>query len=142
MKIIQTGLIAMAIAAGLTGGASAYVEGDDYTAVSSTAESVTGDIQFDDFSITFANGKTLEFAELIADHFIVGGKTVPASVYSVSKPADPVLENGNRLCGSGKVSYVAAWNTGDDLTALAVFTGDEAPASDEEMCASYTYENR
>lgn len=139
MKIIRIGALAAAITAGLTASALSYIEGDAYTAVSSTAVSVTGDIQFDDFSITFANGKTMEFSDLVADHFMVGGETVPASVYRVRKPADPVLENGNRLCGSGKVSYMASWDGGGDLTILAVFTGTAAPTSDDEMCASYTY---
>ncbi|MEP9375015.1 hypothetical protein [Mesorhizobium sp. KR1-2] len=139
MKIIRIGSLAATIAVGLTSSALSYIEGDDYVAVSSTAVSVTGDIQFDDFSITFANGKTMEFTDLVADHFIVGDETVPASVYRVRKPADPVLENGNRLCGSGNVSYMASWDGGGDFTVLAVFTGTEAPTSDEEMCASYTY---
>lgn len=115
---------------------------DDYAAVSNTAMSITGDIAMDDFAITFANGKSLEFAELVADHFTVEGRDRPASVYRVAKPADPKLENGNRLCGSGPVTYVASWGVdGDDTaTIVAVFTGKEAPESDETMCASYTYE--
>ena len=114
---------------------------DDYTAVSNTAMSITGDISMDDFAITFANGKSLEFAELTADHLTVDGEDRPASVYRVAKPADPKLENGNRLCGSGPVIYVASWGVdGDDTaTIVAVFTGGE-PASSDEMCASYTYE--
>lgn len=115
---------------------------DDYAAISNTAMSITGDISFDDFGITFANGKSLEFSELTADHLTVDGQDRPASVYRVAKPADPKLENGNRLCGSGPVTYVASWGIdGDDLaTVVAVFTGRDEPDSSEEMCASYTYE--
>lgn len=131
-------LLAAAMLSGLPTAAAA----DDYAAVSTTAMAVTGDIGFDDFAITFANGKSLQFAELVADHFTVDGQDRPASVYSVAKPADPKLENGNRLCGSGPVTYVAAWGVdGDDLgTVVAVFTGKDAPESDASMCASYTYE--
>ena len=116
------------------------VRADDYTAVSTTAMGITGDISMDDFSMTFANGASLTFSELVADHLEVEGKDVPASVYRVEKPADPELENGNRLCGSGKVSYVASWGESDTDMMLAVFTGDEPPTSDEQMCASYSYE--
>lgn len=129
------------LAAALLSGFAAPVaaSADDYTAYSNTAESITGDISMDDSSITFANGESLDFSDLVADHFRVDGHRVPASVYRVSHPADPELENGNRLCGSGKVSYVASWSGGDGLTIVAVFTGNSAPQSDESMCASYTY---
>lgn len=140
MNIIWIGLLATIVSAGLASNASAYTDEDSYTAVSGTAMSVTGDIQFDDFSITFANGETLEFAELVRDNFIVDGTEVPASLYRVSQPGDPELENGNRLCGSGAVTYIASWASGDSGSVIAVFTGDEAPSSDDEMCASYTYE--
>lgn len=112
---------------------------DDYTAYSNTAESITGDISMDDFSISFANGESLDFSALISDHFRVDGHQVPASVYRVKRPADPALENGNKLCGSGNVSYVATWGAGEGLTAVAVFTGNAAPQSDESMCGSYIY---
>lgn len=120
--------------------APALAQGDRYRAFSTTAESITGDIVLDDFSITFANGEALEFSALVADHFTVDGEQVNASVYSVADPADPVLENGNRLCGAGDVSYVANWAAGEGLTIVAVFTGDAPPESSDEMCASYTYQ--
>ncbi|MBX3529456.1 MAG: hypothetical protein KF849_02540 [Rhizobiaceae bacterium] len=102
--------------------------------------SITGDIEFDDFEIVFANGESLAFSALVGDSFVVNGKRVGASVYEVEEPADPVLENGNRLCGAGDVTYVASWGGSGDTTIVAVFTTAEAPASDAEMCASYTYE--
>lgn len=123
----------------LVAAAPAYAEGDVYKAYSTTAESITGDISMDDFSITFANGESLSFSALLGDHFVVDGERVNASVYSVANPSDPELENGNKLCGSGDVSYLANWAGGDGLTIVAVFTGDEPPESSAEMCASYTY---
>lgn len=113
---------------------------DDYKAASNTAMSVTGDISMDDFSITFETGDALSFSNLVADHFVVDGEQVPASVYRVADPSDPELLNGNRLCGSGPVTYVANWSAGDGLSAIAVFTGRHAPKSSDEMCASYTFE--
>jgi hypothetical protein len=116
-------------------------DGDHYGAVSNTAMSVTGDVWLDDFSITFENDESLEFSDLVADHFRVDGKRVPASVYRVKTPADPELQNGNTLCGAGDVSYVASWGVGDGMTAIAVFTGNRPPKSDQDMCALYTYED-
>ncbi|MBC7281170.1 MAG: hypothetical protein H5U12_06925 [Hoeflea sp.] len=103
---------------------------------------VTGDIELDDFSIVFENGEALEFDELVADNFNVEGSQVGASVYSVTTPADPELNNGNLLCGQGDVTYVAAWGDASDadLTVVAVFDTQDVPSSDADMCASYTYE--
>ena len=139
MKNIRIGLVAAILSAGFASAASAYTDEDSYTAISNTAISVTGDIQFDDDGITFANGGTLEFSGLVGDSFVVDGQSVPASVYRVRDPADPELENGNRLCGSGAVTYIASWGADEDV-AVAVFTGDQPPVSSDEMCASYTYE--
>jgi hypothetical protein len=119
---------------------STTVQADSYAAISNTAMSITGDIEFDDFSIVFANGEELAFAELVGDSFVVDGRRVPASVFSIETPADPVLENGNRLCGMGDVTYLASWAGMDDLTVVAVFTTQDVPTSSDEMCASYTYE--
>jgi len=115
---------------------------DSLVAVSSTAMAITGDIDFDDFGIEFENGEELVFDELVSDNFIVDGNLVGASVYSVETPADPELNNGNRLCGQGDVTYVAAWGDPSDanLTIIAVFDTQDVPGSDADMCASYTYE--
>lgn len=111
---------------------------DSYSAISNTAMSITGDIEFDDFGITFENGKKITFDQLIGDTFVVGGETVNASVYSVADPGDPVLLNGNRLCGE-PVTYVASWGDASTTT-VAVFSTQDVPSSDADMCASYTYE--
>ncbi len=132
-------VMSVCIAGAIGIGGSSPVRADAYTAYSNTASSITGDISMDDFSISFANGESLDFSDLVSDHFRIDGHRVPASVYRVQNPADPVLENGNRLCGSGKVSYIATWGAGEGLTAVAVFTGHAAPESDEDMCGSYIY---
>ncbi|HUH48387.1 MAG TPA: hypothetical protein VLZ56_00885 [Mycoplana sp.] len=111
---------------------------DTYAAISNTAMSITGDIEFDDFGITFENGKQITFDELVGNTFVVNGETVNASVYSLTEAKDPVLLNGNRLCGE-PVTYVASWGD-DSSTTVAVFSTQDVPDSDAEMCASYTYE--
>ncbi|MDX3977613.1 hypothetical protein [Shinella sp.] len=125
-------------ACALSLGAAAPALADTYAAISNTAMSITGDIEFDDFGITFENGKQIVFDELVGDTFVVGGETVNGSVYSVSEPKDPVLLNGNRLCGA-PVTYVASWGDADTTT-VAVFSTQDVPQSDADMCASYTYE--
>ncbi|MGG6895590.1 MULTISPECIES: hypothetical protein [Rhizobium] len=125
----------------LTASAASAQQADHYTATSNTAMSITGDVWLDDFSIKFENGEVLEFSDLVADHFSVDGRTVPASVYRVKEPADPELQNGNQLCGSGDVTFVASWAGGSEMTAIAVFTSKRAPKSSAEMCALYNYED-
>lgn len=134
MRYLLPGLVLPAMLA------AAPALADKYVAVSKTAESITGDVTMDDFGIRFANGRKLAFSDLVADHFMADGKRRPGSVYRIEKPADPVLLNGNRLCGTGKVTYLANWLSDSGLNVIAVFTGDDAPESADEMCASYTYE--
>lgn len=131
----------IAAAAMLAAMASPAARAETYTAVSNTAMSITGDIAFDDYGIVFANGEKLVLSDLVAYEIKVGEETRDASVYKVETPADPVLLNGNKLCGNGDVTYVASWAEGDDgMTIVAVFTTPEVPLSDAEMCASYSYE--
>ena len=135
-RVLLSGLITI-----FTASAAFAQQADHYTAMSNTAMSITGDVWLDDFSIKFENGETLEFSDLVADHFNANGRLVPASVYRVKEPADPELQNGNQLCGSGDVTFVASWADGSETTAIAGFTGKQAPRSRSEMCALYTYED-
>jgi hypothetical protein len=135
----RSGAVVVSLGLMLGVGAATAVHADDYAAYSNTASIITGDISMDDFSISFANGESLDFSTLVSDHFRVDGQRIPASVYRVKRPADPELENGNKLCGAGNVSYIATWGAGEGLTAVAVFTGDVAPQSNEDMCGSYIY---
>jgi hypothetical protein len=113
---------------------------EDFTAISTTAMSITGDISFDDSEIVFSDGQSLVFDELVEDVLVVDGEEVAASVYSVAEPQVLELLNGNTLCGDAPVTYVATWAGTDDLTIVAMFDTQEAPGSDAEMCASFTYE--
>ncbi|UIJ72660.1 hypothetical protein [Aurantimonas sp. HBX-1] len=129
----------VALAFLFAGGAPALA--DDYAAISGTAMAITGDVSFDDFSLVFENGETLVFEDLVADSFEVGGETVGASVFSLAEAADPVLLNGNTLCGGEAVTYVGSWSGSmEGTTIIAFFSTQDEPSSDAEMCASYTYE--
>ena len=102
-----------------------------WTATSTTAMAITGDIVVSDNAVTFGDGKE------IAIEPIGGG---PA--YKLSEPDDPVLLNGNRLCGSGKpVGYVIFVRPSENSLSMSVFDGDKAPQGDNDSpCAVYNYE--
>lgn len=129
-----------ALAAMLAAFPAAPALADAYVAVSTTAMSITGDIELDDDGIRFANGEKLAFSSKVSDAIEVDGEEIEASVFEVTEPSDPLLENGNRLCGQGDVTYIATWRSQFDLTTVAVFTTLDAPSSDAEMCASYSYD--
>jgi hypothetical protein len=131
-------LIAACFGFALLVGATSIVLADTLLATSTTAMAITGDVEMDDFSMVFADGTRLDFDELVGDSFVVDGEAVNASVYSVAAPMDPVLLNGNRLCGSGPVTYVASWGSDSDV-AVAVFDTQDIPGSDADMCALYYY---
>ncbi|WP_024350913.1 MULTISPECIES: hypothetical protein [Aurantimonas] len=131
-------LIAGSVGFALLVGATSIVLAETLLATSTTAMAITGDVEMDDFSMVFADGTRLDFDELVGDSFVVDGETVNASVYSVAAPMDPVLLNGNRLCGSGPVTYVASWGSDSDV-AVAVFDTQDIPGSDADMCALYYY---
>lgn len=137
MRPLELGAAAILLALG--GPASAQSE--ELSALSGTAMDVTGDVTLDDFAITFANGRSLAFSALVGDSFTVGGDRVAASLYEVEAPADPVLENGNRLCGAGDVTYVGNWLVpgSETDTVIAVFDTQDVPQTDADACATYTY---
>ncbi|KQT64559.1 MULTISPECIES: hypothetical protein [unclassified Aureimonas] len=118
---------------------AAPVRADSYEALSTTAMGITGDIDFDDSGITFENGKHLDFSDLVADEIRVDGVVKPASVYAIAEPANPELNGGNTLCDRD-VTYLANWLDEDGETDwIAAFTGEDAPTSTENLCASFTY---
>lgn len=132
----RRGVLAAAAVLLLPGGALA----DQLLGISNTAMAITGDVEFSDYGLVFADGQELVFDELLGDTFIVDGEEVYGSVFSILEPANPVLLNGNTLCGDSPVTYLANWGLDDVTTVIAMFDTEEAPASDAEMCASYTYE--
>ncbi len=140
MKLIASAVTAIALLSGSA--AYAFTAGDYYLPVSAEAKAITGDIQIDDFSIRFETGATMKFSELVAETFEVDGKELPASVYRVAQPADPVLKDGKHLCGKGDVSYIVYWMAVPEQITIGVFTGDKPSRNDAESCKAYIYKNR
>ena len=117
--------------------APAAAGGAKWTAVSTTALSITGDIEVADGGITFQNGER------------IGLKPVAgaAGVFTLDPPtANPVLLNGNYLCGSNTPPKYLAFPTDGSTAYLLAFDGPEVPTlvadplDQTGICALYTYQ--
>jgi hypothetical protein len=127
---------------------------EQWVASSTTALSITGHLQVSGRRLVFGNGAglTLE-GPAPSVPFADQGERVQATVLRVSGPADPVLLNKNRLCGSTAkpraVTYIVVWrpeplSAGETPRAMAAFSGERAPAStaDPSLCGIYYYDRR
>jgi hypothetical protein len=95
MMIQRAAILAALLAAPWPAGAAEH-----WTAYSKTAEAITGDITFSPERITFGNGKSLALASAgVVPGFETLGSRGQSTRYRVTAPDDPVLLNGNRLCG-------------------------------------------
>ena len=133
-------ILATAAVLSLSAPAFAYTAEDSYAAYSRTAESITGDIQFDDFSITFANSeKRWSFPIWSAiPSWSTARRCRPRST---AWPCPPILNSktATRSAAPSDVTYIGNWDAGDGLTAVAVFTGDAPPESSDGDAAPPIY---
>jgi hypothetical protein len=115
-----------------------------YGAVSNTAMSITGDIDFVPGTITFGNGAKIHLAEVTVGQtgkWNAGGDALPGDIYKVDPAANPKLLNGNRLCGSPVTYAVMYFLSPSDLN-LNLYTGGTVAsgADSDQLCATYSYE--
>jgi hypothetical protein len=115
-----------------------------YGAVSNTAISITGDIDFVPGTITFGNGAKIHLVEMKmgqTGNWNAGGDALPGDIYKVDPAANPKLLNGNRLCGS-PVSYAVVYFLSPSDLHLNLYTGGAVPsgADSDQLCATYSYE--
>jgi hypothetical protein len=136
-------ILALALPAAPAGAGAA----ERWQAVSRTATSITGDVLFSSDRIAFKGGKSLGLTPAgTISGFAINGQVVPGAIYRLTRPEDPKLVAGNRLCGSGSpVSYLVVTKPkptfGDKAPrSLSVFTGDAPPSSAATTCADYNYE--
>jgi hypothetical protein len=110
--------------------------GSRWIATSSTSMAITGNIVVTENSIRFGNGN------------VVGlNPTGVPEVFTLLPPGtNPVLLQGNRLCGEQPPTYVTLYREGRSL-ALSVYDGPDMPGTPTQltsmqpgMCASYFYE--
>ena len=118
-----------------------------WTPISRTAQSITGKVTLATGQITFQNGTSLEISRGAQMLFRPrkGAKKVMADLYRLAPPADPVLENGNKLCGAKPVAYLIVWKseklgTEIDPRTMAVFSGPKFDPGSADECARYAYD--
>jgi hypothetical protein len=135
-------IAAVAILASLLASTQALAE--KYGAVSKTAVSITGDIDFVPGTITFQNGVKIHLIDVTIGqdgNWQLGGAPLPGDIFKLDPPADPKLLNGNRLCGSLVTYAVMYFLSPSDLN-LNLYTGATAPtgSDSDQLCATFSYE--
>jgi hypothetical protein len=130
-------------AATIASAATANTSGEErWVAFSKTAYSITGDIalsptQLKTARATFPLAVAADIRSFGADEGVVA-----ARVLRVTRPSNPALLNGNRLC-QGPVRWVAVWRTPDDpkMLVMAAFSGRTMPRSIKTpgLCGTYYY---
>ena len=115
-----------------------------YGAVSNTAMSITGDIDFVPGTITFQNGAKIHLVEVTMGqdgNWKLGVAPLPGDILKLDPPADPKLLNGNRLCGTPVTYAVMYFLSPNDLN-LNLYTSGTVPsgADRDQLCATYSYE--
>src|SRR5690606_653653 len=110
-----------------------------WRATSTTSISVTGDVGLSGNALYFANGKSLNLKQ------VAGDQKRGRYVYQVVSADNPVLMNGNTLCGPRAPAHLFVERNRNQLN-IAVFDNDQAPALDFDVfmpagaCATYHYE--
>ena len=132
----------LALLAVVLGTASAIAEPETWIAVSKTATAITGDIVLDEYSLTFANGESLDLEPYEQDRvgdWSGSGNETEGYVYKIDPPADPELNNGNTLCGA-PVSWLVIRSPGKGELVVNAYSGEETPTGTDGLCASYSFE--
>jgi hypothetical protein len=119
---------------------------ENWTPTGRTA-AITGRVTFTPSAITFQNGKSLSLTPGGQMLFrpLAKKKKVPADLYRVTQPDDPVLENSNGLCRGKPVAYLIVWkseaiNKEIDPRTMAPFSGSKLNAGSPDDCGRYTFD--
>lgn len=114
---------------------------EKWVAYSNTAMSITGDILLSPKSLVAA-GKVfpLRVVADVPDFAGENGRTT-ARVLAVTKPVNPKLLNGNRLCGDKPVRWIAVWRRDKSTLELDAYDSAHQPTKSDDagFCASYGY---
>jgi hypothetical protein len=128
--------------------AQAVTTPQTWTPISQNAKTITGHVSFSSKELTFQNGTSLPltFSSQMLFRSEAKRKRVMADLYRIVPPADPVLQNGNRLCKGKPVAYLIVWKSEDAgreaERGLAPFSGSQLNAGSPDDCGHYAYEAR
>jgi len=145
-------LLAPLVALSLAVAAAAAQDTGAWRAVSTTAESITGDVAFGDERITInlatfpiAQIRPLTPAEAAALFNAQPGATGSGNLYRMSIPAAKKFLHKNTLCGAEETDWMVTYVSGRTLQ-LAFFSGQKMPvmtadalANTTSLCGTFTY---
>ncbi len=110
--------------------------GQKWTAASTTAYAITGNIEIFADRIRFASGASIGIKPVGADR---------PGVYAVSPPTNPMMLNGNFLCGREPPTYIVLGQS-SGIKSLKVFVGTQVPqpsngpGPQKGVCAVFNFE--
>jgi hypothetical protein len=142
VRSFSTVLTGALLALALHSGASAKKGEEHWSALSTTAISITGDILLSPTRLNAAGHDfPLKVATDLPDYGAFFG-SVPARVLRVTGKMNPKMLNGNRFGCRSPVDWIVVYRF-DHGTKLGmdVFSGPDSPTTDTDpgMCATYTY---
>ena len=112
-----------------------------WTAMSTTAMGITGDLTTTPASFSFGH-HTFRVGPAQSVRFDAYGDERPTSAiaYPVSSPSNPLLRGRNRLC-QAPVRWVVTWRTADGDLGLSASSAQTPPngVSSLKNCGTFTY---
>lgn len=142
VRSIGTTLIGVLFALAIHSGALAKKGEEHWSALSTTAISITGDIVLSPTHLNAAGHDfPLRVATDLSDYGAFFG-SVPARVLRVTSKMNPKLLNGNTFGCRSPAEWIVVYrfDHGSKL-GMDVFSGPDSPTTDTDpgMCATYTY---
>jgi hypothetical protein len=126
----------------LTG--AALADDDDYPSWrpnSTTATSITGPVILLPNRLHAGNANFPLRMDSKVDAFRPGQGSIPSRIYAVTTPTNPVLLNGNKLCGDTPATWIVVVPQPPTGLEIDAFTSADKPASSTSpgLCATFTY---
>jgi len=121
-------------------GAAAKGGVEHWQPYSRTAESITGPIALSPTELRMSRARLPLRVAADVPAFKADLGTYPARILAVTRPSNPVLLNGNRLCG-GPVRWIVVYRLEHGDLGMAVFSGEAQPKSldDPGACGTFNY---
>jgi hypothetical protein len=144
MKTAPVALPTIALAASLCFASAVLADDDDYPSwrpISTNAVSITGPIVLQPSKLHVTGGDFPLTLAGMAASFKPDQGPIPARIYAVSKPVNPPLLNGNKLCGADPATWIVAVPVPPDGLEIDVFTSAEKPTSVKSpgQCGTFSY---